>query len=86
MRTNDKYMIGLASLLLLGVTSCSLPTDYDASIERDVDATIQYKEDASGHHIMANSYCMVCGTPITFGTRCSKCQKQSKNISERIMR
>ena len=41
---------------------------------------IQYKEDASGHHIMANSYCMVCGTPITFGTRCSKCQKQSKNI------
>ena len=46
MRTNDKYIIGLASLLLLGVTSCSLPTDYDASIERDVDATIQYKEDA----------------------------------------
>lgn len=46
MRTNEKYMVGLASLLLLGVTSCSLPTDYDASLERDVDATIQYKEDA----------------------------------------
>ena len=46
MRTNNIYMIGFASLLMLGVTSCSLPTDYDASLERDVDATIQYKEDA----------------------------------------
>ena len=46
MRTNNICLIGFASLLLLGVTSCSLPTDYDAALERDVDATIQYKEDA----------------------------------------
>ena len=44
MLTNKKCLLGLASLLLLGVASCSLPTDYDAAIERDVDATIQYKE------------------------------------------
>lgn len=42
---------------------------------------IQYKEDASGQHIIANSRCVVCGAPVTFGTRCSKCQKKSnKNI------
>ncbi len=46
MHTNKKYLIGFAGLLLLGVASCSLPTDYDAAIERDVDATIKYKEDA----------------------------------------
>lgn len=46
MRTNKKYFIGFASLLLLGVASCSLPTDYDAAQERDVDAAIRYKEDA----------------------------------------
>ena len=46
MRTNGKLLIGLSSLLFLGVASCSLPTDYDAAIERDVDATVQYKEDA----------------------------------------
>ena len=44
MHTNKKCLLGFASLLLLGVASCSLPTDYDAAIERDVDATIQYKE------------------------------------------
>ena len=46
MRTNKKYLIGFTGLLLLGISSCSLPTDYDAAIERDVDATIRYKEDA----------------------------------------
>lgn len=46
MHTNKKLLIGFAGLLLLGVASCSLPTDYDAAIERDVDATIKYKEDA----------------------------------------
>ena len=46
MRINKKYLIGFTSLLLLGVASCSLPTDYDAAIERDVDATIRHKEDA----------------------------------------
>ncbi len=45
MRTS-KYFVGFAGLLLLGVASCSLPTDFDAAIERDVDATIRYKEDA----------------------------------------
>ena len=42
----SKYLVGFAGLLLLGVASCSLPTDYDAAMERDVDATIRYKEDA----------------------------------------
>ena len=46
MRTSNKYSIGLASLLLMGIASCSLPTDYDAALERDIDATIRYKEDA----------------------------------------
>lgn len=46
MRTDRKCLIGFAGLLLMGVASCSLPTDYDAAMERDVDATIQYKEDA----------------------------------------
>ena len=46
MRTNKKYSLGFASLLLMGIASCSLPTDYDAAIERDIDATIRYKEDA----------------------------------------
>ncbi|MCM1323717.1 MAG: hypothetical protein NC218_06110 [Acetobacter sp.] len=46
MHTSRKILIGFAGLLLLGVASCSLPTDYDAAIERDVDATIRYKEDA----------------------------------------
>ena len=46
MHTNKKLLIGFSYLLLLGVASCSLPTDFDAAIERDVDATIQYKEDA----------------------------------------
>lgn len=46
MRTNKKYLIGFVGLLLLGVASCSLPTDYDASIERDVDAAIVAKEDS----------------------------------------
>lgn len=46
MRTNKKYYIGFAGLLLLGIASCSLPTDYDAAVERDADATIRYKEDA----------------------------------------
>jgi len=46
MRTNKKYLIGFSSLLLLGIASCSLPTDYDAAMERDVDATVKYKEDS----------------------------------------
>lgn len=46
MRTNKKYLIGFAGLLLLGVASCSLPTDYDAAIERDVDAAVIAKEDS----------------------------------------
>ncbi len=46
MLTNRKCLIGFAGLLLLGVASCSLPTDYDAAVERDVDATIKYKEEA----------------------------------------
>lgn len=46
MRTNRKFLLGFASVLLLGVASCSLPTDYDAALERDIDATIQYKEDS----------------------------------------
>ena len=44
MRTSNKYSVGLASLLLMGIASCSLPTDYDAALERDIDATIRYKE------------------------------------------
>lgn len=46
MHTNKKCLISFAGLLLLGVASCSLPTDYDAAVERDVDATIKYKEEA----------------------------------------
>ena len=46
MRTNKKYLIGFAGLLLLGVASCSLPTDYDAAMERDVDAAIVAKEES----------------------------------------
>lgn len=46
MLTNKKFLLGFASVLLLGVASCSLPTDYDAALERDIDATIQYKEDS----------------------------------------
>ena len=46
MLTNKKYLIGFAGLLLLGVASCSLPTDYDAAIERDVDAAIVAKEES----------------------------------------
>lgn len=46
MHTNKKFLFGFASVLLLGVASCSLPTDFDAALERDIDATIQYKEDS----------------------------------------
>lgn len=46
MLTNKKCLIGFAGLLLLGVASCSLPTDYDAAIERDVDAAIVSKEES----------------------------------------
>lgn len=54
MRTN-KYLIGFNALLLLGVASCSLPTDYDAAIERDVDATILYKEEAKAPQTPADT-------------------------------
>ena len=46
MRTNKKYLIGFSGLLLLGIASCSLSTEYDAAMERDVDAAIRSKEDA----------------------------------------
>lgn len=55
MLTNRKHLIGLAGLLLLGVASCSLPTDYDAAIERDVDATIRYKEDSKAPQTPADT-------------------------------
>lgn len=55
MHTNRKFLIGFASLLLLGVASCSLPTDFDAAIERDVDATIHYKEDAKAPQAPADT-------------------------------
>lgn len=55
MLINQKISIGFATLLLLGVTSCSLPTDYDAALERDVDATIQYKEDAKTPQTVADT-------------------------------
>lgn len=55
MHTNRKFLIGFAGLLLLGVASCSLPTDYDAAIERDVDATIKYKEDAKAPQAPADT-------------------------------
>ena len=46
MHINKRFLIGFNCLLLLGIASCSLPSDYDAAIERDVDATIHYKEEA----------------------------------------
>ena len=46
MLTNKKCLISFAGLLLLGGASCSLPTDYDAAIERDVDAAIVSKEES----------------------------------------
>lgn len=55
MRINSKYLIGFASLLLAGVASCSLPTDFDAAQERDVDATIKYKEDAKAPQTVADT-------------------------------
>jgi len=55
MRTNKRYLIGFAGLLLLGVASCSLPTDFDAALERDVDATIRYKEDAKAPQTVADT-------------------------------
>ena len=55
MHTNKKLLIGFSYLLLLGVASCSLPTDYDAAMERDVDATIQYKEDAKAPQTPADT-------------------------------
>ena len=55
MLTNRKTLIGFAGLLLLGVASCSLPTDYDAAIERDVDAVVQYKEDAKAPQTPADT-------------------------------
>lgn len=55
MHTNRKFLIGFAGLLLLEVASCSLPTDYDAAIERDVDATIRYKEDAKAPQAPADT-------------------------------
>ena len=55
MLTNRKFLPGFAGLLLLGVASCSLPTDFDAGIERDVDATIQYKEDAKSPQTPADT-------------------------------
>ena len=55
MLTNRKILIGFASLLLLGIASCSLPTDYDAAIERDVDATIHHKEDAKAPQTPADT-------------------------------
>jgi type IVB pilus formation R64 PilN family outer membrane protein len=55
MPTNKKYLCGFVYCLLLGVASCSLPTDEDAAIERDVDATIQYKEDAKAPQTPADT-------------------------------
>ena len=55
MLTNKKILIGFAGILLMGVASCSLPTDYDAAIERDVDATIKYKEDAKAPQTVADT-------------------------------
>ena len=55
MLTNRKILLGFASLLLLGVASCSLPTDFDAAIERDVDATIHYKESAKSPQTPADT-------------------------------
>ena len=55
MHTNRKYLTGFAGILLMGVASCSLPTDYDAAIERDVDATIKYKEDAKAPQTVADT-------------------------------
>ena len=55
MLTNKKILIGFAGILLLGVASCSLPTDYDAAIERDVDATILQKEQAKSPQTPADT-------------------------------
>ena len=55
MLTNNKILIGFAGILLMGVASCSLPTDYDAALERDVDATIKYKEDAKAPQTVADT-------------------------------
>lgn len=55
MLTSKKILIGYASLLLLGVASCSLPTDYDAAIERDVEAVVNYKEDAKAPQTPADT-------------------------------
>ncbi len=55
MHTNKKLLIGFSYLLLLGVASCSLPTDYDAAMERDVDATIQHKEEAKAPQTPADT-------------------------------
>ncbi len=46
MRINNKLTYTILGILILGIAACSLPTDYDAAIERDVDGTVQLKEDA----------------------------------------
>ena len=55
MLTNRKILTSFASILLFGVASCSLPTDYDAAIERDVDATILQKEQAKAPQTPADT-------------------------------
>ena len=55
MHTNKKHLLGFAAFLLLGVASCSLPTDYDAALERDVEATIKHKEDAKAPQTVADT-------------------------------
>ena len=55
MHTNKNYLLGFAAFLLLGVASCSLPTDYDAALYRVVDATIKHKEDAKAPHNVADT-------------------------------
>ena len=55
MHTNRKFLIGFASLLLLGVASCSLPTDFDAAMGGEVGATIHYKEDAKAPQAPADT-------------------------------
>ena len=55
MHINNRIFRGFAAILMAGVASCSLPTDYDASLERDVDATIAYKEDAKAPQTIADT-------------------------------
>ncbi len=39
---------------------------------------IQYKDDPTMKNVIMGNYCQVCGSPISFGTICTRCMKEKK--------